>query len=201
MRSRVAGRIQHLELYGAAHLDHIAARESSIHTADSSGRAGMREHTRVRSGDDAGVAIGVIAMLVRVQDLRDAEATGTRRRQALRRVERIDDQRFAGFVAGDEVVEVTQRIRRPDAFDVHGAVSRLISGPQSLIEQPVLRLERHADAHGGAFADDGMNVDAAAHEFQAFTDVEKSEATLARGQPIDGMHFEANPRVDDIERQ
>ena len=46
-----------------------------------------------------------------------------------------------------------------------------------------------------------MDVDAAAHEFQALADVEQSESAVARGQAVDGVHLESHARVDDVERQ
>ena len=45
-------------------------------------------------------------MLVRVQDLGDRPALVLRGLEALLVIQRIDGQRFAGFRAGDEVVEI-----------------------------------------------------------------------------------------------
>src|SRR6187551_3608610 len=120
----MAGRVEHFELYRASHLDDVTTYEASVYTADDASRAGVRQHFRAGRGDDTAVAIGVITMLVRIEDLRDAEAPRPRHRETLTGIQRIDDQRLTGLGAGDEIVEIAQRVRRPDAFDEHGAVLR-----------------------------------------------------------------------------
>jgi hypothetical protein len=79
----------------------------------------VREHLRAGGRDDGGISRGVVVVLVRVQDLRDGEAVRARGVEALPRVERIDDERLAGFRACDQVLEIAQLVRRPDAFDQH----------------------------------------------------------------------------------
>ena len=61
VRAGVPGRVEHLELDGAAHLDDVAARQAAIYAADAARGTGMRQHARARRRDDLGVAIGVIA--------------------------------------------------------------------------------------------------------------------------------------------
>src|SRR5215510_9655590 len=75
------------------------------------------------------------------------------------------------------------------------------SGPQSLVEQSMLRLERHADAHGGALADDRMNVDGATHELQPLADVEQPEAALSSRQAVDRVHLESDTGVDHVQSE
>jgi hypothetical protein len=101
-REPVAWRVEYFELHRASDFDQVTARETSIYSADDARGAGMRQHFRAARGHDTGVAVGVIAMFVGVEDLPDAESASTRDRKALVGIQGIDDQRFAGFGAGDE---------------------------------------------------------------------------------------------------
>ena len=62
--------------------------------------------------DHRRVAAGVVAVLVRVEDLRDFQPAAFAAREALLMVQRIDRQRLAGFGAGDQIVEVAIVIAR-----------------------------------------------------------------------------------------
>ena len=46
------------------------------------------------------------------------------RGEAFLMVERIDRQRLAGLVAGDQVIEVAAGVRGPDLFDDHSSPLR-----------------------------------------------------------------------------
>src|ERR1041385_3695453 len=64
-----------------------------------------------------GVAAGVVAMFVSIQDLRDVPALRLGGVHALFMIQRIDGERFAGFRARDEIVEVAIGVSGPDLFD------------------------------------------------------------------------------------
>ena len=61
-----------------------------------------------------------VAVLVRVEDLRDRPAAFLRRGQALVEVERVYGERVTGLGAGDQVVEIAKGVGGPDLFDKHG---------------------------------------------------------------------------------
>jgi hypothetical protein len=134
----VPRRVEALELDCAADFDHVAFRQAPVHAADAARRAGVRHHLRMGRADQAGVAAGVIAMLVGVEDLRDRPPARLRCIQAQPPFERVDRQRLAGLRAGDQVVEVAVVIGGPDAFDEHARI---------LIE---VRAERRVDRRGSS---------------------------------------------------
>src|SRR5688572_16874496 len=69
---------------------------------------------------------------------------------------------------------------------------------QRFVEQSVLGFQRYPNAHGGAFADHGVDLDAAAHELEPLADAEQAEAALAGRQALDAIHLEAHARIDDV---
>src|SRR5580658_16327 len=79
----------------------------------------MGQHPGMGRRDQAGIAAGVVAVLVSVQDLGDGPALRTRRGLAQAPLQRIDRQRLAGLRAGDEIVEIAVIVGGPDAFDDH----------------------------------------------------------------------------------
>ena len=67
----------------------------------------MCNDLRTRRIDHALVSTGMVAVFMRIQDLRNLPAAIIRHLQALLIVERIDCQRVSGFGARDQVVEIT----------------------------------------------------------------------------------------------
>src|SRR4029077_9613161 len=80
------------------------------------------------------VAAGMVAMFMSVENLPDGPTLGPGSREAFLMIERIDRQRFAGFLAGNQIVEITTSIRGPDLFDDHR--SPLWSAGRSVGPQP-----------------------------------------------------------------
>ncbi len=121
MRERVAGGVEAFELGAAADPDDVALGEAAIHAADARGGGGVRRDLRPGGRLEAGVAAGVVAVLVGVEDLRDLPAAFARRIKTQLPLERIDRERLAGLRAGDEIVEVAQGVSRPDPLGQHHA--------------------------------------------------------------------------------
>jgi hypothetical protein len=120
MAHGVARRVEAFELDRLADLDDIAGAKPAVDALDPVPRIGMRQELRAGGGDHRGIAAGVVAMLMRVENLRDAPALRLGGGEAFLMIERVDRQRFPRRRAGDEVVEVAIGIRRPDLFDDHG---------------------------------------------------------------------------------
>src|SRR5262249_24882292 len=111
------------ELDRAAHLDHIAPGETPVDSTDARGGAGMRQHLRLGRALEAGIAAGVIVVLVGVENLGDLPAVALCRSQAHAPLERVDGKGLAGLRTGDQIVKVAQGISRPDALHQHKAIS------------------------------------------------------------------------------
>ena len=107
----------------SADLDHVAGLHAAIDIRDLAAGFVVRDHLGAGGLHHRGVAAGVVVVLVRVEDLRDAPAVLLGRGQALAVIERVDRQRLAGLFAGDQVVVVAVRVAGPDAFDDHGHIS------------------------------------------------------------------------------
>ncbi len=121
MRHRVARGVETFELDGASYADHVPLAQPPIDAPDARGRSRMRQDFCARRADQALVAAGMVAMFVRVEDLRDLPALRAGRVQAQLPLERIDGERFARLRAGNQVVEVAVGVTGPDAFDQHVA--------------------------------------------------------------------------------
>jgi hypothetical protein len=83
----------------------------------------VREDRGAGAFDHGGVPAGVVAVLVRVQDLRDREARILRGLEAFFVVERIDREGVARFRTSDEIVEVAVVVGGPDLLDDHRSFS------------------------------------------------------------------------------
>ena len=119
MAHRMPRRVEAFELDGLADLDDIAGAQSATHLRDAVLGIDVGEHRRLGRGDHLLIATGVVAVLVGIEDLRDGPAFGLGRSQTFLVVERVDRERLAGFGAGDQIIEITTGIRRPDLFDDH----------------------------------------------------------------------------------
>ena len=64
----------------------------------------------------------MVAVFMRIKDLRNVPACCLGSVQAFFVIQRIDGQGLSGFGAGDQVVEVPVGIGGPDLFDDHGSV-------------------------------------------------------------------------------
>ena len=74
MRHRVPGRIEALQFDAAADADGVAVVQADIDAADQRRGRGMREDPRAGGGAQRLIARGVVAMMMRVEDLRDLPA-------------------------------------------------------------------------------------------------------------------------------
>ena len=83
-------------------------------TGDRVFRIPVREDGGTGALDHGGIPTRVVAVLVRIQDLRDRETRILGSLEAFLVVERIDRERFAGFRAGNKVVEVAVAVGGPD---------------------------------------------------------------------------------------
>ena len=120
MAHGVTGRVQRLELDSLADLDDIPGTEPARHARDLVLRVLVREDLGAGLRNHRIVPAGVVAMLVRVQDLRDGPALILRSLQALLVVQRVDRQGLTGLRADDQVIEVSVSVCGPDLLDDHG---------------------------------------------------------------------------------
>ncbi len=120
MTHGVPGGIERFELDGLADLDDVPGAKPAIDTRNALTGILVRQQLGAGRSDHGAVAAGMIAVLVRIQNLSDLPAVLLGRGQALLMIQRIDGQRFTRFRAGDQVVEVAIRVRGPDLFDDHG---------------------------------------------------------------------------------
>ena len=133
VRKRVAGRVETAQLHGAADANDVARGETAVDAADAARRSRMREQLRSGRADEARIAAGVIAVLVRIQNLPDLPAARLRGRETPPPVEGIHRKGFARLGAGDEIVEIAKRVRRPDALDQHSVEPRYRQNAQRAI--------------------------------------------------------------------
>ena len=77
------------------------------------------EQLRARRRDHRGVAAGVIAVLMRIQNLSDVPAALLGRGKTFLVIQRIDRQRLSRLRASDQIVEVAIRVCGPNLFDDH----------------------------------------------------------------------------------
>ena len=126
MAHRVTRRIEHFQLHRLADLDDVARPEPSIDTGNALPRVLVCEQLGAGRRNHSAVAAGVIAVLMRVQDLRDLPAVIFGRGQAFLMIQRIDGERFAGVGIDDEVVKVAVVVGGPDLLDDHGVYSQSV---------------------------------------------------------------------------
>ena len=119
VRQGVARGVQTLKLDAAAHADDVARRKADIDSTDTLGGACVCKDARLGCPHEARISAGVIAVLVRIQDLPDLPTARLRCGKATLPVERVHGERLTGFPAGDEIVEIAKRVSRPDPFDEH----------------------------------------------------------------------------------
>ena len=105
----VARCIKTFQFHCLAHLDDVAGAHAAVNIGYSIEGVMVCDQRRAGGTDNAFVATGVIAVFVRIQDLRDRPAAFGSRRQAFLEVEWIDCERLAAFGAGDQVVEVARQ--------------------------------------------------------------------------------------------
>jgi hypothetical protein len=112
--------VERLQLDALADLDRVAGGEPAIDSRDALRRIPMRQQPGAGGRDHGAIAAGMVAVLVRVQDLGDLPTVLLRRGQTLLVIQGIDRQRLARVRADDEVVEVAIRVGGPDLMDDHG---------------------------------------------------------------------------------
>jgi hypothetical protein len=119
MRHRVARRVEAFQFDAAADLDHVAGVQAPVDALNLVLGIGVRQELGAGRRNDLVVAAGMVAVMVRVEDLGDVPTLGLGRRQAFLVIERVDRQRLAGLGTGDQVIEVAPGIGGPDLFDDH----------------------------------------------------------------------------------
>src|SRR5688572_5568582 len=119
---RMPGRVQTLQLDGTTHTNHIALLQTAVHAADTSGRIRMSQNFRACRSNESGIAPGMVAMLVRVQDLRDLPALGFGGLEHTSPFQRVNGERLARFRASNQVMKIPQPVGGPDSLDQHGKV-------------------------------------------------------------------------------
>src|SRR5690606_23486674 len=119
---RVAGRVEAFELHAAGDAAHVGVAYAARHRGNAGAGILVRDHGRAGGLDHALVAAGMVAMLVGIEDLRDRPAALARDGEAAAEIQRVDRERFAGFPARHQVVEIPQGVAGPDLFDDHGCL-------------------------------------------------------------------------------
>ena len=115
----MAGRIEALQFNGFADLDDIAGANAAVHVWNAAPGICVRDNLCAGSRYHRLVATRVIAVLMRVEDLRDVPASLLCGRKALCIVQRINRQRLARLRAGNQVIKISIRIPRPDLLNDH----------------------------------------------------------------------------------
>ncbi len=93
--------------------------ENAASPAPVSAGAVMRDQPGAGGRDHRGVAAGVVAVLVGVENLGDLPALGLGGRETFLMIQGIDGKRFAGVGAGNQIVEIAIRVTGPDTLDDH----------------------------------------------------------------------------------
>ena len=106
MRQGVAGGVEALELDRAPDADEVAALEARSTPPMRRAAPACASTCAPVAAIEPGVAAGVVAVLVRVEDLRDLPAAAPRGIKAQPPLERIDRERLAGLRAGDQIVKI-----------------------------------------------------------------------------------------------
>ena len=101
VRTRVPRGVQNLDLDGGADLNGIARLEAHVDAGNRVLGAGVRQQLRAGRGEHRGVAAGVSAVFVGIEDLGDLPAFGFRTGEAELRFQRIHGQRLAALGTGD----------------------------------------------------------------------------------------------------
>jgi len=119
----VARCVQAFELDRVADLDDVTRNDATIHVRNTRARILVCNDSCTRCFNNALVTACVVAVFVRVEDLRDCPAAVFRNGQAFVVVKRIDCECVTSFRTDNQVVEVAIRVTGPDLFDNHCAAS------------------------------------------------------------------------------
>lgn len=111
--SRMSRGVEALELHALSDADPITLAESPIKMCQPARGPGVRQHSRSGGRPQRLVAADVIAMLVGVQDMREGPAARADPLEAGLPVQRVDRQRLAALLAGDQIVEIAPAVGGP----------------------------------------------------------------------------------------
>ena len=123
MAHRVTGRVQALKLDCFANLDNVTCTDPTIHIRNALAGVLVRNNTGARCVGHSLVATDVVGMFVSIENLRYRPAAFICDIEALCEVERVDRQRFACVLAGDEIIEIAVGVTGPDLLDNHSCTS------------------------------------------------------------------------------
>lgn len=121
MTHGVTGCVETLQLDGCADFDYVAGADALVHIRDSAAGVLMRDHFCPCRFDDTLVTARMIAVLVRIQDLRNFPAASRSNGKTFPVVQRINRQRIARLRARDEIIKIAVRIVRPNLLNDHSA--------------------------------------------------------------------------------
>ena len=115
----VARCIQRLQLHRLAHFDDIARRQAACHTGDAVFGFVVGQYSGTGLIHDGLIAIDVVMVLVRIENLGDFPTRLLGSSQALLAVQGIYSQGLAGFGASHQVVEIAVVVTGPNLFYEH----------------------------------------------------------------------------------
>src|SRR5210317_1290899 len=105
--------VEALQIDARADLDDVTCTNAAVHVGYAPGGVPVRDDLCFRCGDHARVAADMIAVFVRIQDLRNAPAPVFCDGQTLAEIERVDRERPPFFGTGNDVIEIAIRVSGP----------------------------------------------------------------------------------------
>jgi hypothetical protein len=121
------GGVEALELERTPDANNIALAQAPVDATDAVGGTRVCENLRLGRIYEPRVTTGMVEVLVRVEDLGNGPPLLPRCIQAQAPLQGVYGQGFAGFGAGNEVMKVSVRIRRPDALNQHNGLFPVVA--------------------------------------------------------------------------
>ena len=119
MAHRMPRRVEALKFDCFSNFDNVACAYTAVHIRNTALGILVCDHLCTCSTHDTFVAARVIAVFVRIEDLRNRPAALCCDREAFPVVQWVDGERIAGFGTGDQVVEISVRITGPYLLNDH----------------------------------------------------------------------------------
>ena len=126
MTHGVSRRIERDKLNAAPDFHDVPGFQPDIHAVNFRSSILMREDLSACRIDHCRVAAGMIAMLVRVENLGNLPSTITRPRKAFLVIQRVDGKRFSSVIAGQHIIEIAVSVPGPNLFYLHAAAPRFV---------------------------------------------------------------------------
>jgi hypothetical protein len=130
------GGIEALELERTPDANNIALAQAPVDATDAAGGTRVRENLRPGRIYETRVTTGMVEVLVRVEDLRNGPALLPRCIEAQAPLQGVYGQGLARLGAGNEVMKVSVRIRRPDTLNQHNRLFPLVALLQRTLNAP-----------------------------------------------------------------